>query len=173
MGVLSFLIFAFLFCLILISALGVVAARSISLSLVCMMVCFLGVSGIFFSLGADFAGASQIILYGVSVAILMAFAIMLVSKKDDGVFGVSFSWRSLIGVMCCFGILVILFFAMSDGGRGFPAVLRKNIPPEAFSSTFKTASELFSSYILPFEVLSLVLLIVLLGAAVIAGKEGR
>ena len=48
MGVLSFLIFAFLFCLILISALGVVAARSMSLSLVCMMVCFLGVSGIFF-----------------------------------------------------------------------------------------------------------------------------
>ena len=78
MGVLSFLIFASLFCLILISALWVVAGRSISLSLVCMMVCFLGVSGIFFSLGADFAGASQIILYGVSVAILMAFAIMLV-----------------------------------------------------------------------------------------------
>lgn len=173
MGVLSFLIFAFLFCLILISALGVVAARSISLSLVCMMVCFLGVSGIFFSLGADFAGASQIILYGVSVAILMAFAIMLVSKKDDRVLGVSFSWRSLIGGMCCFGILMILFFAMSDGGRGFPAVLRKNIPPETFSSTFKTASELFSSYILPFEVLSLILLIVLLGAAVIAGKGGR
>ena len=145
MGILNFLIFAFLFCLILISALGVVAARSISVSLVCMMVCFLGVS----------------------------FAIMLVSKKDDRVLGVSFSWRSLIGGICCFGILMILFFTMSDGGRGLPAVLKKSIHPEAFSSTFKTASELFSSYILPFEVLSLILLIILLGAAVIAGKEGR
>ena len=171
MDVLNFAVFAFLFCEILLSALGVIFARSISASLVCMMLCFLGVSGIFFSLSADFIGASQIILYGVSVAILMAFAIMLVSKKDDRTFGVSFSGRSLFAFVCCFGIFMIILYSMSGGFSGFYINLKKGMPPEAFVSTWNIASELFSSYILPFEVLSLILLVVLLGAAVIADRE--
>lgn len=171
MDILNFAVFIFLFVVIILSALGVVFARSISASLVCMMICFLGVSGIFFSLSADFIGASQIILYGVSVAILMVFAIMLVAKKDDRAFGVSFSGRSLVGGICCFGILMILIYSMSGGFRGFYINLQKGMPPESFVSTWKIASELFSSYILPFEVLSLILLVVLLGAAVIADRE--
>lgn len=171
MEILNFVIFTFLALTIILSAFGVVFSRALTSSLWWMMICFLGVAGVFFFLNSAFIGASQIILYGVSVAILMVFAIMLISKKEDKKMWVSLSLRSIFAFLSALSLFFIIMYALSSAGRFSSHFALSPFREDSFSSVSKIASELFSTYILTFEVLSLLLLALIVGAAVIARRE--
>ncbi len=174
MEMIKFAIFAAFSGVILLSALGVVFSRTIVYAVLSLFVCFLSVAGIFFSLNADFVGASQIILYGVGTAILLTFAIMLLSKTEDKELWLSFSPRSVFAFFAVGALFLFFVFCFTHGFKSFDVNLGfkiNEITVKAVNTPSKIASELFSTYVLAFEVLSLILLSVIVGAAVIAKKD--
>lgn len=175
-----FFIIAFV---LVVAALGVVFLPRIVYSAVSMIIAFLAVAGVFVLLNADFVAVSQIIIYAVGITIVMIFAIMLTTGAEDIKLWVALKWRSLIAVGSA-GLLFLIIMVTTTGNltalsqeAGIFAVKQ---PSQAVIETLKTegttatiGKALLTDYVLPFEVLSLLLLAAILGAVVIAGKQGE
>lgn len=130
---------------------------------------FLGVAGIFILLGSDFLGMVQILIYAGAVTILMVFALMLTQKGDDTESPEPSGWRLLLTLIGVAGLAVTLLFVL----RNTPwPVSRVVIEPFAKPTVNLIASAMFHTYTVPFELISLILTAALVGAVVIARKEG-
>ncbi len=175
----SFFFYAIAFVLI-IAALGVVFMPRIVYSAVSMVVAFLCVAGIFVLLNADFVAVSQVIIYGVGITIVMIFAIMLTATREDKKLWLAFKFRSLVAIGSA-GLLFLLIlaavtkgFTMLSSEAGLFAVQKpsqeviQRLAAEGTTSAIGKA--LLTNYVLPFEILSLLLLAAIIGAIVIAGK---
>lgn len=147
-------------------AFGAVTQRNLTRALLSVVVFFLGIAALFFSLDAEMLGAVQILVYVGAVAVLMIYAIVLTRPADGGEERrgrfplISASVAALVG-----GLLVA-------------AVLRSplNATPRHVPSTGAThelAETMLRTYALPFEIASLLLTAALVGAVVIALDEIR
>jgi NADH-quinone oxidoreductase subunit J len=118
-------------------------------------------------LGAEFIAMAQMIVYGGAVMVLFVFVIMLLNAGAEKASNKSWFAR-ITGVP-----LLLLFVAV----LGF--VIREVLPPlrsvQFGSWTEGTAQRigqmLFTEYLLPFEVISILILIAILGAVVLAQRE--
>jgi len=165
-----------------VSALGVIFLRSIVHSAISLIVTFLSVAGLFILLNADFVAISQIIIYGVGITIILIFAIMLTGKKSDEKLWIAFAPRTLFAFIisaCLFGLIS---YSCTDGFTKFnnPEILRTRFPSPQVVQTIKTegtariiGNALLTNYVLPFELLSLLLLAAILGSVVMAQKGGK
>lgn len=166
---------------LLISALGVVFLHRIVYSAVAMILAFLSVAGIFVLLNADFVAVSQIIIYAVGITIVMIFAIMLTGTIEDKKLWIAVKFRSLfaIGIVGLLFLIIIFaatkgFTALSQNAEIFAikppsAEIIQKLQTEGTTSTI--GKQLLTKYVLPFEILSILLLATILGAVVIAGKS--
>jgi NADH-quinone oxidoreductase subunit J len=118
-------------------------------------------------LGAEFIAMAQMIVYGGAVMVLFIFVIMLLNAGAEK--GTGKSWFAQIagfGLICAF-IAVIAF------------LIRMVLPPTTEvqfgswvgGSAAAIGKAIFTTYLLPFEVISVLILIALLGAVVLAQKE--
>ena len=162
------LVFAALALVALGSAVVVVAARRVVASALALVLCFLAVAGLFILQGAEFLGAVQVMVYAGSIVVLFVFVLMLANLRGEA----GGDWRgprafgsALLGGAILAELLVVVarargwLAAPSDGlapGEGHIQVLGK---------------VLFREYLLPFEVLSVVLLAALFGLIVIARRK--
>ncbi|MEM9217675.1 MAG: NADH-quinone oxidoreductase subunit J [Cyanobacteria bacterium P01_F01_bin.150] len=148
------------------SALGVVLLANIVYSAFLLGVVFISLSGLFVLLNAGFVAAAQILVYVGAVNVLILFGIMLVNKREDFVEQENVWLSRLSTAAVCFGLFALLGtmilstpWALSDAvaaGDGATVVI---------------GLHLFSDFLLPFEVASVLLLIALLGAIVLARRE--
>ena len=133
-------------------------------------------------LNAHFVAISQIIIYAVGITIVLLFAIMLTGKESDKKLWIAFAPRTL----CAFAISLCLFglisFSVTDGFTNFghSKVFRTGIAsPETVQIIKKEGTAriignaLLKNYVLPFELLSLLLLAAILGSVVMAQKGGK
>jgi len=164
-----------------IAALGVVFLPRIVYSAVSMILAFISVAGIFVLLNADFVAISQIIIYAVGITIVMIFAIMLTGKVSEKKLWIAFAPRTLFAFAISGTFLVTILFAITNG---FKCLARES---SIFSATLPSidtieilqtqgttgiiGKALFTKYVLPFEILSLLLLAAILGAVVLAKKD--
>ncbi len=164
-----------------ISALGVVFMPRIVYSAVSMIVAFLSVAGVFVLLNADFVAVSQVIIYAVGITIIMIFAIMLTATRQDKKLWLALKFRSLAAVAAA-GLLFLVIFASVTKGitalsseAGLFAIHEpsgETVQRLATEGTTLTIGKaLLTDYVLPFEILSLLLLAAIIGAVVIAGKR--
>jgi NADH-quinone oxidoreductase subunit J len=138
------------------SAIGMLSTRNIVHAAFWMLASMLGTAGLYMMLAADFVALVQIMVYAGAVAVLLLFAVMLtLRRREDAVRSRDFSWQALV--------LAVLF-----GAAIFMGVRNAHLAP-----TIKTASlpgiaefgsQLFSTWMLPFEVASLLLTVALVGA---------
>lgn len=181
MDIIYTLFFLIISLVLIVSALGVVFAKSIVYSAVSLIVTFLSVAGIFILLNADFVGISQIIIYAVGITIVLLFAIMFTGKKSDEKLWVAIKPRTLFAMLIAFSLVLTIAFAVTDGFKktaedtGF-----FNIKPPAIETVEKLKKDgttliigkaLLTRYVLPFEILSLLLLAAIFGASVLARKS--
>ncbi|MBT3366270.1 MAG: NADH-quinone oxidoreductase subunit J [Nitrospina sp.] len=156
------------FCVVL--ALGVVFNNSpvgSALSLIGMM---LGLAGIFVLQQAHFIAILQVIIYAGAIMVLFMFVIMLLNlKKGDDMGWVARDKNLLLSVLTgvlAIGILYkisdILFSAKIDT----PATL-----PDSFGTVANIGETLFTDFVLPFEVASILLLAAMVGAVVLAKNK--
>lgn len=181
MDIIYTLFFVIISGVLLLSALGVVLFRSIIYSAVSLIVTFLSVAGIFILLNADFVAISQIIIYGVGITIVLIFAIMLTSKESDVKLWIAFAPRTLFALMISGAIFLGISAAVTNGFSKFSEdtgifnIQKQNIETVRLIKEEGTSGiigkALFTKYILPFEVLSILLLAAILGSVVLARKD--
>ena len=159
--------FAVLSLVILIGALGVVLLESIVYSAFLLGGVFMSVAGLYLLLNASFVAAAQVLVYVGAVNVLIIFAIMLVNKKEDLRPIDNLKTRRIISTSICLTLLSLLIRVDLSNVWGI-ANTNKSIGEE---STIRIGEHLFSDYLLPFEVASVLLLMAMIGAIVFARRD--
>jgi NADH-quinone oxidoreductase subunit J len=143
----------------------VVTMRNIVHAVIFLALFLLSIAGIYASLRFDFLVVVQVFIFVGAVIVLFLFIVMLTFKVAD--FSQTMSNRQKgLAFWASSGLLFLLFFALAKTNafsnlskQGEPAPLRE------------LGTEILTTYVLPFELVSLVLLVALIGAIVIARKE--
>jgi NADH-quinone oxidoreductase subunit J len=148
------------------SAMMVAFSRNIIYSAFSLLGTFAGVAGLYIFLGADFVAAVQLLIYVGGILVLILFAVMLTHRITD----VEITNRAA-GRIPALIVIGILIFLLVQTIRETPWSKAKAI---VHAPTTATIGDLFlDSYLLPFELASLVLLAAMIGAVVISRKEIR
>jgi len=146
------------------SAAMVAFSRNIIYSAFSLLGTFMGVAGIYIFLGADFVAAVQVLIYVGGILVLILFAVMLTHRITD--VEVTNRAAGRIPALIIIGVLVYLLIATI---KVTPWVRAKEV---VYAATTATIEDLFLyTYLLPFELASLVLLGALIGAVVLSRKE--
>lgn len=148
------------------AALGVVLLTNIVHSAFLLGGVFISIAGLYLLLNADFVATAQVLIYVGAVNVLILFAIMLVNKRQDFA-PLPKSWirRAATGVVC-----LGLFALLSTMVLTTPWSISPLTPlPEGAIVTI--GKHFFTDYLLPFELASVLLLMALIGAVILARRE--
>lgn len=146
-------------------AVGVVLFRELIYSALAMVACFMGVAAIYILLHAELVAAAQVLIYVGAISILVIFAIML-TRHPKGDFWLFFHKQSVwaLPVIVAIGIMLVGLIAVANFNT---------VDPGQNPSDETIATLLFTDYAFPFELVSLVLLVAMVGAILLARKERR
>ena len=148
---------------------GSVAAMTLRNLVHCALavaVSFAGLALLFLQMDAEFVGFVQILVYVGAVAILMVFAILLTRAAEDGKAGVVFSRTWLTGLAIAAAVFAVLGWAVLRSAQGLTQAAGK---PEITVNDIGQA--LMSRYVLPLEIVALLLTAALVGAVIVAMYE--
>ena len=159
--------FSVLSLIIIIGSLGVVLIESIVYSAFLLGGVFMSVAGLYLLLNASFVAAAQVLFYVGAVNVLIIFAIMLVNKKEDLKPIEGLNSRRIISTSICLTLLSLLIRVDLTNVWAL-AKPEKSIGE---GSTIRIGEHLFSDYLLPFEVASVLLLMAMIGAIVLARRD--
>jgi NADH-quinone oxidoreductase subunit J len=135
-----------------------------ALSLVLVMI---SLAMLYLLLGAEFIAAVQIIVYAGAIMVLFVFVIMLLNMAVEE--RTNFSKFAYVGVVAGFVLLLEISHWMFHSSVG--AATANGYEPATAFSTVELSRVLFRSYLFPFEATSILILIAILGALVLARKE--
>jgi len=154
------------------SALGVVISRNIVRTAVFLLFTLVGVAGLYFLLSAEFLAAVQLVVYAGGTLILIVFGVMLTSKSPYARFEPRLG-EVVIGVCIASVLLVALVAAIVNTiPEGKPAAFADHpLPADASYPIDRLGTALLGDYLVPFELASVLLLAVMIGAAFLA--KGR
>jgi NADH-quinone oxidoreductase subunit J len=130
-----------------------------------LTVAFAGLALLFLSLDAQFAGFAQILVYIGAVAILVVFAILLTRGSDSPEGGV-FSKSWLAGLVIAAGVFAVLGWGVVQSARALP---RQMAVPAVTVRDIGNA--LVGRYVLPLEIVALLLTAATIGAVIVALYE--
>jgi NAD(P)H-quinone oxidoreductase subunit 6 len=155
----------YLIALITVVSAGMVAfSRNIIYSAFSLLGTFMGVAGLYVFLGADFVAAVQVLIYVGGILVLILFAVMLTHRITD----VQITNRAA-GRIPALIVVGILIYLLIDTITQTPWAKAKEV---VYAATTAKIGDLFLyTYLLPFELASLVLLAALIGAVVLSRKE--
>ncbi len=159
--------FSVLSLVVIIGALGVILLENIVYSAFLLGGVFMSVAGLYLLLNASFVAAAQVLVYVGAVNVLIIFAIMLVNKKEDLKAIENIKSRRIISTSICLTLLSLLIRVDLSNIWGL-AEPNASIGEE---STVRIGEHLFSDYLLPFEVASVLLLMAMIGAIVLARRD--
>jgi NAD(P)H-quinone oxidoreductase subunit 6 len=148
------------------AAMGVVLLPNIVYSAFLLGGVFISISGLYVLLNADFVAAAQILIYVGAVNVLILFAIMLVNKRQPYPEFKLSGLRNLVTALVCIALFCLLAVTLTSTNWA--------VQPATFvlTSTLVTiAKHFFYDYLLPFELASVLLLVALIGAIVLARRE--
>jgi NADH-quinone oxidoreductase subunit J len=131
-----------------------------------LVVCFVGIAGIYYFLGSPFISLMQLMIYVGVVAITISFAIMLAEPDEDKM---SAKMPALAGP---FAVLLGASVTAALAAAAFSAKWMNPAPVENEGTITQVGTALLTNYSMVFELVSLVLLIAILGSLVIA-RAGR
>lgn len=149
-----------------------VTRRSAVHSALSLIVSLLGVAGLYLLQRAEFLFAVQIILYIGGIMVLFLFVIMLVNL-DEAAKERQFNRQWWVALACLAGVGLEIAYFMTRGASAFPWTPESKaaVPASAVGNTEMLADVLFSEYLLPFEIASLLLLVAVIGSVYMAKKE--
>ncbi len=168
-----FLIFGIL---ALAGATAMVAAKNAVHSVVGFLLCMVALSGCYLSLEAEFMGVAQLLVYAGGIVVLFLFVVMLVElskAKDKKVFQRQILPATL-AVVSVVGLFIGLFWqtlfgpSATQGLTPSPGLVQSG---QSLGHAQVFSRELFAKFLLPFEILSVILLVALVAAVVLAKKE--
>jgi NADH-quinone oxidoreductase subunit J len=172
------LFFLYLASVIVLTSILVVALRNPVYSVLSLLIMFFHVAGLYVTLHAEFVAAVQIIVYAGAILVLYLFVVMLLNVKREDRYHAQFPLGALVGVLILTEVILLLW---QRGEPAPPPVALSPPPPERVLNTAEGNTEaigevLYSTYLFPFEVASLILLVAMIGAIILAKRdlfEGR
>ncbi len=158
---LAFFALAFL---IIASSVFVVSSKNIFHSAIFLVLALFGVAGIFVLLNAPFLAAAQVLIYVGAVSMLMIFAVMLTARIADT--GLRHTNEQVgTGMLVSGGLLAVILYSLYNT----PFEVSTGKVAEGAGRTL--GQLLLTKWVLPFEIVSVLLLAALIGAVVIAKKD--
>jgi NADH-quinone oxidoreductase subunit J len=146
-------------------ALAAVLLRNLVHCALALTIAFGGLALLFLNLDAQFAGFAQILVYVGAVAILVVFAILLTRSSETPNGGV-FSRTWFTGLAIAAGVFAVLGGALLRSQAGLP---HETSAPAVTVQQIGTA--LMGRYVLPLEIIALLLTAALIGAVIVARHE--
>ena len=165
-------VFAFFAALAAVSAVLVVVQKNAMHSVLYLAFTVLSTAGVFFTLRAEYLGAIQILVYGGGIVVLYVFVIIIVNLNE-----IVPERRTLFPKIFIFAVPLLLLAEL--GAILFKSEIAPLMPLTSSSSSssgmmmgsMKDFSEtLFKDYLVPFELASILLLAVLVGAVIVARR---
>ncbi len=164
------IVFWFISAVMLVSAFMVVTLKNIFHCALFLILCLFSVAGIYILLDAEFLAAAQVLIYVGAIAILMIFAIMLseniASKKlkqsNDNV---------VMGFFLCLAFTLGSVMLIRLTADALPKVWAETKGVLPADNILTLGQYLMTEFMLPFEVVSILLLAAMIGAIVLARKE--
>ena len=156
----------------LVTAAGVVAFRKPIYNALSLVANMLGLAILFLMLNAQFLFAAQIIVYAGAVMVLFVFIISLMNPESDvtlGPRGTEWIYGAIFGVIFAvvLGVLLVNASLTGKAGRFTPAAV------DAVGNVQATGTALYTTFLLPVEVTSLLLLVAAVGAVYLAMRRIR
>jgi NADH-quinone oxidoreductase subunit J len=166
---LPFIAFGILSFVALASALLVITRRNAVHSVIWLIVTLFAVAGIYLMQHAEFLFAVQIIIYVGGIMVLFLFVVMLVDLEVASK-QTRFSRQWLLALLTVVLLTAELAYAFYNRGHGLnlPVV---PLAPEPAKNTQAIGQALYQNYVLPVEIASLLLLVAMVGAVIMAKKK--
>lgn len=149
------------------SAISVVAQRRAVYSALSLLICLGSLAALFAQLNATFIAMIQIIVYAGAIMVLFLTVVMLLDSRSDitTVNRVRYVSYASVPLACALGLIVFQAVKGSGGSTDTAAVLTEAGTTEAIGQA------LFTKFLLPFEATSVLILVAILGAVVLAKRK--
>lgn len=165
------LIFYSLAAVMVISSLMVILKKNPVHSALFLILTFFCLAGMFLQLNAEFIAAIQVIVYAGAIMVLFLFVIMLLNVEREastvGGRGLQKFWALVLCLAIAFSLISATTMSVFTGAKG-------DYPPEkvdAIGNSALIGKALFTDFLLPFEITSILLLAAIVGAVVLAKKK--
>lgn len=149
------------------AAVAAMSLRNLIHCALALVIAFAGLAAAYLQLSAQFVGFAQILVYIGAVSILIVFAILLTrsgENPNESVF--SKSWAA--GIAVVLAVLGVLVWAISNS-----RAIKRDLPPAPDLTVQKIGDALMNRFVLPLEVIGLLLTAALIGAVIIAMRDGE
>jgi NADH-quinone oxidoreductase subunit J len=163
MGAIAFYVLALL---MIASALVVITHRNPVTAAVALAFNLVAIAAMFLVLGAQFIGLLQVIVYAGAIMVLILFVIMLLNLREEERGHPARTFQRLLAPLVSVLFAAVLGRALwSSAPSAFPA------KPEGFGTAAILGKELFTRYFYPFEAVSLLLVVAMIGAVLLAKRK--
>ncbi len=157
--------FAVLAVLTIAGAVAAVSLRNLVHCALSLTLAFVGLAALYLHLDAQFAGLAQILVYSGGVAILLVFAILLTRGTEPGL-PTTASSAAISGAVVAILVFGILAWAILHGSAA-----QRGLPGQPQTDMKQVGEVLMNRFVLPLEVLGLLLTVALIGAVILAMHE--
>jgi NADH-quinone oxidoreductase subunit J len=147
------------------AAILVVTLRNLFHSVIALVTSLLGIAGLFLMLSAEFVAAIHVLIYVGAIATLFIFVIMLTTRIEDSSIRQT-NEQAIPTLIVVAGLLAVILSAIALTAWTLN-------PAETAPGVNDIGKEMLTRYILPFEVVSLLLLAALVGAVMLARREPK
>jgi NADH-quinone oxidoreductase subunit J len=162
-------LFFFYFALVIAgSSMLVVALRNPIYSALSLLIMFFHVAGLYVTLHAEFLAAVQVIVYAGAILVLYLFVVMLLNLHQDDRYHQQWPVAGMIGLTL---IVEAVMLSLVKGRNIPPAPANTGTAVEGLGNTEALGDVLYSTYLFPFEVASLILLVAMVGAIILAKRD--
>jgi NADH-quinone oxidoreductase subunit J len=149
----------------------VVSLRNPIYSALSLLIMFFHVAGLYVTLHAEFLAAVQVIVYAGAILVLYLFVVMLLNLKREE----RYHAQILVGLLLALTLLTEVGLLLLRGGLSageFPSTGQAAQHSSSVAGNTETIGEmLYSTYLFPFEVASLILLVAMIGAIILAKRD--
>jgi NADH-quinone oxidoreductase subunit J len=162
-------VFYFFAAVAVVAAAAVVSLKRAVYSALSLIVCFCALAVLFFQLGAPFIAAVQVIVYAGAIMVLFLFVIMLLDPRSEQFPRTKLKRLTLLALVLTTALVALLSQAFS--------AFRLSAPGDAAAASEQVGSvatlgrALFRTYLIPFELISILILVAILGAVLLAKRS--
>jgi NADH-quinone oxidoreductase subunit J len=152
------------------SAVNILAQKHPIYSALSLILTFIALAGIYIQMRAEFIAVMQIVVYTGAIMVLFVFVIMLLNAREEAIPSHSLRLINYFGLPLSILLMVQVTFVLFKAFSGYGI----SLSPSSLNLAGNTAAigkELYTHYVLPFEVTSILLLVAIIGAIVMAKKE--
>ena len=165
------LVFLLLAAMGLVGAVQVVLQRNPVVSALYLVLTFMSLAGMYVLLSAPFLAAVQVVVYAGAIMVLFVFVIMLLNLKHDIDDGLTHTARRVLGWLFALLLAGVFYTMLKKPWALGPAGEDTADAVNAVGNTHAVGLRLYTTYLFPFEVTSLILLVGIIGAVVLAMKR--